>query len=433
MTNLIGQTLLNQYRVDSFIASGGMGAVYRVTDLRRNASLAMKVLHADLADDPSIFKRFQREAQVLQQLKHPNIVPFYGLYQEQNTTFLLEAFIPGSSLQEILGKNRVLPLSEALTYMKGLCAALGYAHSQNIVHCDIKPGNVMVSIRGNIYLADFGIAKFIGATTTTTLGIVGTPSYMAPEQIIGRGITHLTDIYALGVVLFEMLVGQRPFRGTEPGTEAGGSTPSERIRYGHLRVPPPDPRQINSNISPALAQVVLRALAKNPAERFQSAQEFFNALCYAAQKQPQQISDETTFVGQYNEPPPISVLHTPDKPHPTRKQKRKNPALVFVFMLGAFIVLLILGLAMTGDGISTPVPDSSPPFTEIVSTTTFTSTTTAVPLTETATAMVVPLTETITETLVPPPTLTATPPPSTYDLAFVSDRNSPPGICRLLS
>jgi len=307
MSYLIGQTLLGQFHVDAFVASGSMGAVYLVTDLKRNAPLAMKVLHADLADDPTVFKRFQREAQALRQLKHPNIVPFYGLYQDQSATFLLEAFIPGSSLQQILRENHKLPVKEVLAYMKGLCAALGYAHSLNIVHCDVKPGNVMVDHKGGIYLTDFGIARFVGATTTTTMGVAGTPAYMAPEQIVGRGIGPATDIYALGVVLYEILTGQKPFRGTEPETEAGGDTPSDRIRYGHLRVLPPDPRQVNPAISPRMVQVMLKALAKNPTERFLSTQDFFAAICWAVQARAEDVSEEATILGQVMTQPPVNI------------------------------------------------------------------------------------------------------------------------------
>lgn len=404
MANLIGQILLNQFRVDEFIASGGMGAVYRVTDLKRNTPLAMKVLHAELADDPTVFKRFQREAQALQQLKHPNIVPFYGLYHERGLTFLLEDFIPGSSLQEILHQSRTLPLNEVLTYMKGLCAALGYAHSQNIVHCDIKPGNVMVNNHGNIFLADFGIARFVGATTTTTIGVAGTPSYMAPEQIVGRGITPLTDIYALGVVLFEMLVGQRPFRGTEPGTELGGSTPSERIRYGHLRMPPPDPHQINSNINPALAQVVLRALAKNPAGRFQSAQEFFNVMCHAAQRQPQQVSDETTIIGVYNEPTYILTSPISNPPHSNSMRIQGQGNTVLLFMIGIFVIALSgFGAAiMINDKLSAPTMQLSttpPPIITLTHTPTITFTVSAT-ITPTETAFLPPVSETLPEQIV---------------------------------
>ena len=283
MTSLINQTLLSQFRVDAFVASGGMGSVYRVWDLKRNVPLAMKVLHAELAEDPSIFKRFKREANALKKLAHPNIVPFYGLYQTLDLAFLLERYIDGPSLKEILRqkKNEPLPTSNALAYLKALCAALGYAHANGVVHCDVKPANVMVDRGGNIYLTDFGIARH-AESTTTTLGAAGTPAYMAPEQILGKEVTPAADVYALGVMLFEMLTGQRPFRGTEEGTEKSGQTANERIRFGHLHLEPPNPHSINEMVSESVAQTILKALNKDAAERYRSAPDFFAAVCAAA-------------------------------------------------------------------------------------------------------------------------------------------------------
>ena len=163
----IGQTLLNQFRVDGFIASTGMSTVYKTWDLKRNVYLAMKVLHADLAEDPSVFKLFQREARALQKLAHPNIVPFYGIYQDHGFTFLLERFVGGPSLKEILRQRESLPVQETLAYLKAMCAALGYAHVNGVVHCDVKPGNVMVDRGGTVYLTDFGVARHAESTTTT--------------------------------------------------------------------------------------------------------------------------------------------------------------------------------------------------------------------------------------------------------------------------
>jgi eukaryotic-like serine/threonine-protein kinase len=317
-SNLVGHTLLGRFRVDSFIASGGMGAVYKVWDLQRSVYLAMKVLHSDLAEDTVAFRRFKREADDLKNLAHPNIVPFYGLYEENDLNFLLEGFINGSTLKEILRmrrapssenpqamatvdlSQRALPVSEALTYLRALCAPLGYAHSLGVVHCDVKPGNVMVDLSGLIYLADFGISRHM-ESSTTTLGLTGTPAYMAPEQIRGEKVTPATDIYALGVMLFEMLAGQRPFLGTEPELEGSGDSPSERIRTAHLRLPPPDPRTINPRLPASLSPVILKALEKDPARRYATTNELFLAAASAAGLH--QIPDRV--------PLPFPVVSTP--------------------------------------------------------------------------------------------------------------------------
>jgi eukaryotic-like serine/threonine-protein kinase len=288
--NLIGQVLLNQFRVDAFVASGGMGAVYKVWDLKRNVPLAMKTLHAELAEDPAVFKRFKREARALQKLTHPNIVPFYGLYQIADFAFLLEAYIDGHSLRDILRSRngQPLPLSEVLVYLKALSAALGFAHAHEVVHCDVKPANVMLDQGGNIYLTDFGIARHADSTSTT-MATVGTAAYMAPEQVRGEPVNAASDVYALGVMLFEMLTGTRPFRGTESGTESAGATANERIRFAHLHLPPPDPSILASQITQSLEAVILKSIEKDPSNRYADIQEMFAALCSAAGILPQSI------------------------------------------------------------------------------------------------------------------------------------------------
>lgn len=306
MANLIGETLLKQFRVDAFIASGGMGAVYRVWDLKRNVPLAMKVLHGELAEDPSVFKRFQREANALKKLAHPHIVPFYGLYQTLDFAFLLERFIDGPSLKEIIKERKKDPflIQEALVFIKALAAALGYAHANGVVHCDVKPGNVMIDQGGNIYLTDFGVARHADSSTTT-LGGAGTPAYMPPEQILGKAVTASSDIYSLGAILFEMLTGQRPFRGYESGTERSGETVHERIRYAHLHTPPPDPRTINPSIPESLSKIILKSLDKNPASRYSSTMGFLSAICESMGLDPGDIVDRvgTSNIRREAQPP----------------------------------------------------------------------------------------------------------------------------------
>jgi len=281
-TNLIGRVIKGQFRVDSFLDSGGMGSVYRVWDTKRNVPLAMKVLHSELAEDPAMFTRFKREARALQKLAHPNIIPFYGLYETQEFIFMLERFIDGPTLRDILRKSQGRGLSEgdALIFLKAISSALGYAHENGVIHCDIKSANVMVDQGGSIYLGDFGIARHADSTTTM-MGSAGTPAYMAPEQIEGEPVTPATDIYALGILLFEMLTGERPFRGNEKGTEKTGSTVNERIRYAQLNLAPPNPSSLNPKISNQLSRVILQSLEKDPAKRFQSCQEFLGAVCQA--------------------------------------------------------------------------------------------------------------------------------------------------------
>ncbi len=341
---IIGQTLLKQFRVDAFIASGGMGAVYRVWDLKRNVPLAMKVLHSDLAEDPSVLKRFQREARALQKLTHPNIVPFYGLNQTSDFFFLLEKYIDGPTLKDIFKNKRgPLPLEEALTYFTALCSALGFAHHNGVVHCDIKPGNIMMDRGGNIYLTDFGIARH-AESTVTTFGGAGTPAYMAPEQILDKAVSPATDVYALGIILYEMLTGVRPFRGDEPGLTNKGGTSGERIRYAQLNLSAPDPRQINSSIPVELADIITKAMAKSHVERYQNATEMLNAVQGAFQAKNGNLAPQTE-ASDYAQPTSSTITQgVPDKsiriPGPGLSGATNNKT---VIIAGLAILLVIFG------------------------------------------------------------------------------------------
>jgi serine/threonine protein kinase len=351
MANIIGKTLLNQFRVDEFVAAGGMGAVYRVWDMKRNVPLAMKVLHSDLADDPHVFKRFKREANALKKLTHPHIVQFYGLFKTPEFAFLLEAFIDGPSLKDILRRyaRKPMPIHEALTYLNALCSTLGYAHANGVIHCDVKPGNIIVDRGGTIYLTDFGIARH-AESTTTTLASAGTASYMAPEQIRGEPVMPATDVYALGVMLFEMLTGRRPFQGSEAGTEKGGDTANERIRYAHLHLQPPNPKSHNPSLSRALALAILSALDKNQAERYQTMQAFFEAVCSASGLTSAQISDRVILpekLQKATSPNPIlSPKISPPIPLTTSRGTR-----ISWLIGGIALVVMIVAIGSMGGGV----------------------------------------------------------------------------------
>ena len=346
MSSLVGEVLLGQFRVEAFLASGGMGTVYRAWDMKRNVFVAMKVLHAELAEDPLIFKHFQREARALEKLVHPNIVSFYGIYQTRGFAFLLERYVDGPSLKNVLtdGPHQPLPMDEILIYFKSLCAALGYAHAHGVVHCDVKPGNLMIDRGGHIYLTDFGIARHADSTVTTVMGS-GTPAYMAPEQVRDEPVTPATDIYALGVILFELLTGQRPFRSSSTPSDQSeggisGQTSAERIRLAHLTLPPPHPRSLRLEVSDEVAQVVLKALAKNPLERYQSTQALFNALCQAANVVPEDVPERILLSDSDSTAPLIHKNRLPDQ---VMKRRLGLLALTTVFLVSMVsLVSLIL-------------------------------------------------------------------------------------------
>ena len=357
----IGQTVLDQFRVEQFIAAGGMGAVYRVWDLQRNTPLAMKVLHADLADDPSYLRRFQREADALQQLAHPNIVPFYGIFQTDDAAFLLTAFVDGPSLKDLLAlrKGRPLDIPQALTFLRALSAALGYAHHRGVIHSDVKPGNVMLDQGGSVFLTDFGIARSIQATSTT-IGSAGTPSYMAPEQIRGEVLSPAADIYALGILLFELLTGRRPFRGDEAETQQAGASTTDRIVFAHLHLPSPPPSSANPFLPASLDSAVLRSLVKDPGERYPDTQSFFSACLQATDLSfssvPERIAPILLAPGDWEQtyraappppttpPPPITPPILPNEPTPQHARTKwllagiGIVALILLFFAGSYLI-----------------------------------------------------------------------------------------------
>jgi len=276
MTDLIGSALLHRFRVEEFLGKGGMAGVYKVRDEQRAAFLAMKVLHADLAEDKIFLRRFRREAQTLAKLQHPNIVRFYSLELSDDLVFLLLDFVDGITLRKEISRAKgPFSLKRVLEIMQPVCSALHYAHQSGIVHCDIKPANIMIHKNGTVLVSDFGIARMAESATSTMVG-VGTPAYMAPELARGESPIPQTDIYALGIVLFEMLTGgDRPFIGESAKTT--GST-SEKIRWEQIYLQPPSPRKLNPSISLELEAVVLKCLNKKPEERYLSATEFMNAI-----------------------------------------------------------------------------------------------------------------------------------------------------------
>ncbi len=278
MSNLqAGDVLAGRYRIDSRVGQGGMAEVYRVWDVKRSVYLALKLLPPDLAQDSTFLHRFQKEARVLEVLQHPNIVRYYGLEQDDVLAFMLMDFIDGATLRtEIFRRKAPFSMEAIQQFFQPICAALYFAHNQGVVHCDMKPANVLIDRSGRVYVSDFGIAR-LTESATVTFSTPGTPAYMSPEQC--RATEELdgrTDVYALGVMLFELATGgERPFAGD---TKATTGSAGERIRWQHLNEPPPSPRQFNPSLSPALEQIILRCLAKSPRERYPTSMALAQAL-----------------------------------------------------------------------------------------------------------------------------------------------------------
>ncbi len=304
MADLAGYTIHERYRFDHHLGEGTFSKVYRVHDMRRNVDLAAKVLKADIADNPEFVERFRREGDVLSRLQHPHIVRYYDLIETDEAVFILMDYIPGQTLQAHFHRlGRPMSINEMFNYLKPLTSALHYAHGEGIVHRDLKPGNILIHETGNLLVTDFGIAQILdesgNAVTHTNFG---TPLYMAPEQILNEVVSPATDIYSLGVVLYQLLTGSVPFGGTTP--TAIGKTPSERVAYEHLHLQAPFLRQHNPTIPLAVEEVVLRSLSKHPMRRPTSVRDVYNELAEAIGAAP----SELTPLPVIEQPPPEITL-----------------------------------------------------------------------------------------------------------------------------
>jgi predicted Ser/Thr protein kinase len=268
MSNLIGQTL-GPYRIIEQIGIGGMATVYKAYQPSMDRYVAIKVLPAVLARDPAFLKRFQREAKVVAKLEHKHILPVHDYGEQEGLTYLVMRYVEAGTLKDRLAAGR-LDLPEIYRIIAQVGAALDYAHRLGVIHRDVKPSNVLIDSQGDTYLTDFGLARIMESSdqlTATGVG-VGTPAYMAPEQGQGLKIDHRSDVYSLGVMLYEMVTGQVPYRAETPMA----------VVVKHITDPLPLPRQIVPDLPEEIERVVLKALAKKPEDRFQTVRDMVEAL-----------------------------------------------------------------------------------------------------------------------------------------------------------
>jgi serine/threonine protein kinase len=280
MVDVLG-TQLGRYDVRERLGQGGMAAVYKAWDANLDRWVAIKVLHDHLAGEPALKERFRREAKVVARLNHPNIVQVYdfGAIERNGLPiyYMVMAYMPGPSLRDIIDQKRSCGeqfiLSEIENIMRGICSALAYAHAQGMIHRDVKPGNILFGDQGQAVLADFGIARMVAGDRLTQTGATsGTPLYMSPEQATGQNADHRSDLYSLGVILYELLAGHAPFLGES----------AVAIIMKHINDPMPPLPDMDGVTAGVMQAVLFRALAKDPQQRYQSAAAFLTDFEQAA-------------------------------------------------------------------------------------------------------------------------------------------------------
>lgn len=267
----LGTTWATRYRIESVVGTGGMGTVFRVTDLATGGTLALKILHATVVAQAGGSARFQREVEILTKLEHASVPTIYDFGMFEDEMYFVTEFIEGDNLREVIRREGPLDVDRFLEIVKSVIGALETAHEKGVVHRDIKPHNIMIDPGGGVHLLDFGLARGVGLdmqTITATGMIVGTPEYMSPEQFEGSRVDGRSDVYSLGVVMFQMATGKLPFEGDTPMA----------LALKHTQQTPPDPRSIRDEVPSWLARIILRCLEKDPRARFATAGDLGAAL-----------------------------------------------------------------------------------------------------------------------------------------------------------
>ncbi len=268
----------SRYQVTHLIARGGMAMVYRAQDLLLNRAVALKILYPELSADAAFVERFRREAQAAANLSHPNIVPVFDWGEDDGTYFIVMELIEGTSLAEVLRDSRRLTPSRAANIAAQVAYALSYAHRAGMVHRDVKPGNILITADAQVKVTDFGIAQAVAVEDhlAEAGSVMGTATYFSPEQAEGAAVDGRSDVYSLGVVLYEMVAGRPPFVGDSPVD----------VSAQHVRGAVPPPREFAESIPADLEAIIMQALAKNPARRYQSADELRADLMRFSEGQP---------------------------------------------------------------------------------------------------------------------------------------------------
>ncbi|MGM9881977.1 MAG: Stk1 family PASTA domain-containing Ser/Thr kinase [Bacilli bacterium] len=352
-----GQKINDRYEIIKTIGEGGMANVYLANDTILERKVAIKVLRGDLSNDEKFIRRFKREALSVSNLSHPNIVEVYDVGEEDGNYYIVMEYIEGKTLKQLLQKRGALTLTEVIDIMSQLTDGLAHAHEAYIIHRDIKPQNIMIEDNGLVKITDFGIAMALNSTQLTqTNSVMGSVHYLPPEQANGKGSTVKSDIYSLGILMYELLTGSVPFKGDT----------AVEIALKHMKEKIPSIRKQNPTIPQSIENIVLKATAKNPKNRYDSVREMYNDLQTAMERQnekrlvyeyPENDLEETKVIPPVNKEIKKSVIDKPleekeeDLKTIEKKEKNKLPIILATVLLAVLIVLAIIFLLITNNDV----------------------------------------------------------------------------------
>lgn len=356
-----GQKINDRYEIIRVIGEGGMANVYLANDTILNRKVAVKVLRGDLANDEKFVRRFQREALSASSLNHPNIVEMYDVGEDDGNFYIVMEYVDGKNLKQLIKRRTKLSLTEVVDIMKQLTDGISHAHDSFIIHRDIKPQNMLILDNGLVKITDFGIAVALNSTQLTqTNSVMGSVHYLPPEQAAGKGATFKSDIYSLGIMMYELITGKLPFRGEN----------AVEIALKQMKGPIPSIREDNNEIPQAVENIVLKACAKNPKNRYDTAREMYNDLCTCLDEErknePKLVYkypefDETTKAVK-EEVKEINEVNKEESDVSIKKEnKKKNNNLTWILggIVGFICIAFVVGIILLPK--LTKVPDVKVP------------------------------------------------------------------------